>query len=69
MKNFESIDETFKAMRQMPLEVSLNQVRKWISEAAALNFSQTPQTPKKYERKPKSNWAILKSFFPPINKN
>jgi len=56
MKDFESIDQTFKAIRQMPLEVSLDQVKKWISEP-----------PKTTPRK--SKWSLLKWLFSLKNKN
>jgi len=59
MKNYESIDETFKALQQIPLEVSFTQVKKWVNELPLISRAKTP----------KSNWAILKSFFPPISKN
>jgi len=57
-----SIDQTFKAMRQMPLEVSLSQVKKWISELPPINYYTTPKTSK-------TKWSFFKSMFPPINKN
>lgn len=54
MKN--SLDQTFKAIRQLPVEVSFNKVKKWVND-----FS--PQS------QPKSSWSFFKSIFPPINKN
>lgn len=51
MKQPQSIDTTFKAMRQLPLEVSLNQVKAWIKNA--------PSTPSH-----KSRWSYFKWIFP-----
>jgi len=59
MKNFESIDQTFKAMRQLPIEVSFKQIKKWIDELPVIRKQDMP----------KSKWSYLKSFFPPINDN
>jgi len=56
MKDFESINQTFKAMRQMPLEVSLDQVKKWLEESPTAT-------------NPKSIWSFFKGLFPPRNKN
>jgi len=62
MKNFTSIDQTFKAIRQLPLEVSFGQVKKWINELPAISHA------KKTEAQ-KTKWSFLKSMFPPISKN
>jgi len=59
MKNFESIDQTFKVMRQLPLEVSFSQVKKWVSELPGIDYAKTP----------KKKWSFFKSMFPPISKN
>lgn len=59
MENFESINQTFKAMRKLPLEVSFNQVKKWINELPGID----------YAPKPKTKWSFFKSMFPPFSKN
>jgi len=57
MKNYKSIDQTFKAMRELPLEVSFAQVKKWLNELPVIRKQEMP----------KSKWSFLKSFFPPVN--
>lgn len=50
MKDFEPIDQTFEAIRQMPLEVSIEQVKKWLDESHTMKPS-------------KSSWSFFKRLF------
>jgi len=59
MENFESINQTFKAMRELPLKVSFSHVKKWVNDLPEISRFETPKT----------TWSFLKSMFPPTYKN
>jgi len=56
MRNSKSLDHTFKSIRELPLEISLEQVRWWVEKAPPIKLKKT-------------KWSIFEWLYSSWNKN